>query len=139
MGTEVGRNVFHPDFWVIKTKQQMHTLMSMGVENFVITDVRFPNEIDMIHHEGGILIEVERGVQPHWVSVAAKANRGDTKAEKFMRESGVHESEWKRIGAQVDYTIDNNGTMEDLRKKVITCLKQSFGSSIIEESNEGVL
>ena len=106
MGTEVGRNVFHPDFWVIKTKQQMHTLMSMGVENFVITDVRFPNEIDMIHHEGGILIEVERGVQPHWVSVAAKANRGDTKAEKFMRESGVHESEWKRIGRSEEHTSE---------------------------------
>lgn len=139
MGTEVGRKVFHPDFWVIKAKQQMHTMMATGVENFVFTDVRFPNEMDMIHSEGGFLIEVQRGFQPHWVSVAAKANRGDYKAEQFMIQSGVHESEWRRIGADVDFVVDNNGTVEDLRKKVITCLKTFYGSSMIEESNEGVL
>jgi len=125
--------------WVIKTKRDMHVLMSQGMENFVITDVRFPNEIDMIHSEGGILIEVQRGIQPHWMSVAARANRGDTKAEQFMRNESVHESEWKWIGHDVDYTIDNNGTKEDLKKKVVTCLKRSFGSSIINESIEGVL
>jgi len=139
MGTQVGRDIFHPDLWVIKTKRDMHVLMSQGMENFVITDVRFPNEIDMIHSEGGILTEVQRGIQPHWMSVAARANRGDTKAEQFMRNESVHESEWKWIGHDVDYTIDNNGTKEDLKKKVVTCLKRSFGSSIINESIEGVL
>ena len=139
MGTEVGRDIFHPDLWVIKIKQQMHTLMSMGSENFVITDVRFPNEMKMIQSEGGILIEVQRGIQPHWMSVAARANRGDTKAVEFMRKEGIHESEWKWIGHDIDYVIDNNGTKEDLKKKVITCLKKSFGSSMIEESFEGVL
>ncbi len=138
MGTEVGRNVFHPDFWVIKAKQQMHVLMSKGFENFVITDVRFPNEMKMIQYEGGILIEVQRGISPHWMSLAAKANRGDSKALEFMRENGPHESEWRWIGGEIDYSIDNNGTVEDLKKKLLTCLKRSFGSSIIEESNEGV-
>lgn len=139
IGTQVGRDIFHPDLWVIKTKQTMHMLMSQGMENFVITDVRFPNEIDMIHSEGGILIEVQRGIQPHWMSVAGRANRGDLKAEQFMRNEGIHESEWKWIGHDIDYTIDNNGTKEDLKQKVVTCLKRSFGSSIINESNEGVL
>jgi hypothetical protein len=139
LGTQVGRDIFHPNLWVIKAKQQMHTLMSMGMENFVITDVRFPNEMAMIHDEGGILIEVQRGIQPHWMSVAARANRGDSKAGKFMEEQGIHESEWKWIGHEIDYTIDNDRTKEDLKKKVITCLKRSFGSSIISESNEGVL
>lgn len=139
MGTEVGRNVFHPDFWVIKAKQQMHVLMSKGFENFVITDVRFSNEMKMIQHEGGILIEIQRGIPPHWMSLAAKANRGDSKALEFMRENGPHESEWRWIGGEIDYTVDNNGTVEDLKKKLVKCLKQSFGSSIIEESNEGVL
>lgn len=139
MGTEVGRNVFHPDFWVIKAKHQMHNLMLEGQEHFVITDVRFPNEMKMIQSEGGILIEVRRGVQPHWIPVAEKANRGDYKAEEFMRQNGPHESEWRWVGHEVEYTIENNGTMEDLKKKVMTCLTQSFGSSMIRESIEGVL
>ena len=139
MGTEVGRNVFHPDFWVIKAKQQMHVLMSQGYQDFVITDVRFSNEMKMIQNEGGILVEIRRGVQPHWIPIAEKANRGDFKAQEFMKVNGPHESEWRWIGGEIDYTIDNNGTMEDLKKKLVTCLKKSFGSSIIEESNEGVL
>lgn len=135
IGTEVGRDIFHTDLWVIKAKKQMHNLMSMGIENFVITDVRFANEMNMLHDEGGILIEVQRGIQPHWMSVAGKANRGDSHAEVWMKEkSGIHESEWKWIGRDIDYTIDNNGTKEDLKKKVVTCLKRSFGSSIIGES-----
>ena len=139
MGTEVGRDIFHSDFWVIKAKQKMHTLMSQGHENIVITDVRFPNEMKMIQYEGGITIEVQRGIQPHWVSIAARANRGDTKAIQFMKESGVHESEWKWVGSDVDCTIDNNGTKEDLKKKVVTCLTRSFGSSMINEYIEGAL
>lgn len=139
MGTEVGRDVFHKDFWVIKAKQQMHTLMSVGIENFVVTDVRFKNEMDMIQSEGGILVEVRRGVQPHWIPIAEKANRGDFKAEEFMYQNGPHESEWRWVGHGVDYTVENNGTMEDLKKKIMTCLTQSFGSSMIDESIEGVL
>jgi hypothetical protein len=139
LGTEVGRDIFHPDFWVIKAKAKMQNLMSQGVENFVITDVRFPNEMKMIQDEGGIAIEVQRGILPHWYSIAARANRGDNKAIQFMEEQNVHESEWKWVGSTVDYQIDNNGTKEDLRKKVVTCLKRSFGSSIIDESIEGVL
>lgn len=139
IGTEVGREIFHTDFWIIKAKQKMHKLMSEGIEDFVFTDVRFPNEMKMIQDEGGILIEVQRGIQPHWISIAARANRGDTKALQFMKEQDVHESEWGRIGFDVEYTLDNNGTKEDLKKKVVTCLKRSFGSSIIDESIEGVL
>ena len=93
----------------------------------------------MIQDEGGIAIEVQRGILPHWYSLAARANRGDEKAIEFMKKEGIHESEWKWIGSPIDYQIDNNGTKEELKKKVVTCLKRSFGSSIIEESIEGVL
>lgn len=134
IGTEVGRDIFHTDFWVIKAKQKMHSLMSEGLKNFVFTDVRFPNEMKMIQEEGGISIEIRRGMQPHWYSIAEMANKGDLKAFQFMKKEGIHESEWKWIGQNIDYQIDNNGTKEELKKKVETCLKHSFGSSIIEKS-----
>ena len=136
IGTEVGRNIFHEDFWVIKVKNE---LRNKNV-NFVVTDVRFPNEMKMIQDMGGILILVERGYHPHWFDIASKANHGDVAAERFMKErADVHESEWRWIGNEIDYTIDNNGTKEELKKKVMNCLTQSYGASIIEESFEGAL
>ncbi len=131
MGTEVGRDVFHEDFWVIKMKRY---IMSNPEQNFVITDVRFGNEMQFVHDQGGILIEIQRGIKPHWYEIAIKANRGDQKAESFMlNRSGIHESEWRWIGGNIDYIIENDGTLEDLKKKVTKKLELSYGSSIIEE------
>jgi hypothetical protein len=131
MGTEVGRYVFHQDFWVIKMKKY---IMENPEQNFVITDVRFRNEMQFVHDHGGILIEIQRGIKPHWYGIASKANRGDKAAENFMLErSGVHESEWRWIGGSIDHTIENEGTLEDLKENVIKKLELSYGSSIIEE------
>ena len=129
MGTEVGRNVFHTDFWIIKMKKYIE---SNPDQNFVITDVRFQNEIEFLNSNGGILIEIKRGITPHWYDIASKANRGDPKALNFMeKQSGVHASEWSWIGGHIDHTIDNEGTMEDLKNNILGCLKKSYGSSII--------
>lgn len=131
MGTEVGRDVFHQDFWVIKLKKY---ITSNPDQNFVITDVRFRNEMEFVQQAGGILIEVQRGIKPHWYNIASKANRGDRAAENFMlNESGVHESEWRWIGGQIEHTIDNEGTLEDLKNNLIKKLELSYGSSIIRE------
>ena len=132
MGTEVGREVFHEDFWIIRLKKFMQENPN---QNFVITDVRFQNELDFVHSMNGIAIEIEREVPPHWYGVAALANRGDHKAEKFMFETGVHESEWRWIGGQIDHKIINSGTVDDLKNNLIRKLASSFGSSIIGELN----
>jgi hypothetical protein len=132
MGTEVGRDVFHKDFWVIKLKKYIEDNPN---QNYVITDVRFFNEIDFVYDQKGILIEVERGISPHWYSIAAKANKGDEHALIWMKErSGVHESEWSWIGSdKLDYTIQNTGTIEDLKNNLVKCLTNSFGHSKIQE------
>ena len=136
MGTEVGRDVFHKDFWVIKLKNYMQ---SNPNQSYVITDVRFQNEIQFVHSMNGILVEVQRGVTPHWYEIAVKANRGDYKAEEFMlKSSGVHESEWRWIGGYMDHRIENAGSLEDLKNKLIKCLTASYGSSIISEMQKGV-
>jgi hypothetical protein len=136
MGTEVGRDVFHKDFWIIKLKNYIQQNPN---QNYVITDVRFQNEIEFVHSFNGVLIEIQRGLKPHWYEIAGKANRGDHKAERFMLEqSGVHESEWRWIGGYIDHHIDNAGSLEDLKKKLINCLTQSYGSSILSELKEGV-
>jgi hypothetical protein len=130
MGTEVGREVFHEDFWVIRLKK---FIQENPNQNFVITDCRFQNEIDFVHSLNGITLEIERDVPPHWYTIAAQANRGDTKAEAFMFETGVHESEWRWIGGQIDHKIINSGTVDDLKNNLIRKLASSFGSGIIGE------
>jgi hypothetical protein len=131
MGTEVGRDVFHKDFWVIKMKRYM---LQYPDQNFVITDVRFQNEIKFVHDMSGCLIEIQRGVKPHWYDIASRANNGDNKAKTFMEnQSGVHASEWSWVGGQIDHTIDNNGTLEDLKNNLIKKLASTYGSSIMSE------
>ena len=137
IGTEVGRNVFHTDFWIIKMRQQLQD----NTKNYVITDVRFPNELKMLRELGAIFICVQRGLSPHWYDIAAKANRGDVSAEKFMKERiQVHESEWRWIQKdEFDYVIENNNTVEDLERQTIYCLTNSFGSNMMSEILEGAL
>lgn len=133
MGTEVGREVFHEDFWVIRLKKFMQDNPN---QNFVITDVRFPNELDFVHSLNGVTIEIERGIPPHWYSIAVTANKygEDSKEWSYMKyESGIHESEWRWIGGNIDHKIINSGTVDDLKNNLIRKLESSFGSSIIGE------
>lgn len=133
MGTEVGRDVFHQDFWVLNLENKMRD----KTKNYVITDVRFPNEMEFVHRQGGILIEIQRGLKPHWYDIAEKANHGDYKAEQFLRKENIHESEWRWIGGDIDFTIDNMGSKEELKTNLTYCLTKSFGSSTLRELLEG--
>jgi hypothetical protein len=56
----------------------------------------------------------------------------------MVEQSGVHASEWSWIGGPIDHTIDNQGSLDDLKANLIKCLTKSYGSSIIDNMNEGV-
>lgn len=112
LGTEAGRNVFHPDIWVISL------LNRAKGKNVVVTDVRFKNEIDYIQDNGGIVVRVKRGEEPSWFNIAKEANAGSMLCFDAMCESQIHASEWDWIGCEFDYTIENDGTLQDLGKRV---------------------
>ena len=136
MGTEVGRNVFGESLWVDALENKTRNVD----ENYVITDVRFQNEIDWIRSRKGILIEIRRGKLPLWYKVADKANNGCEHSLKVMKDIEIHESEWKWIGRQnVDHVIRNDGSLDDLEQNIILCLKMFYGYSIIDELTKGVL
>lgn len=134
MGTEVGRNTFNKNFWVDRLEKHI------GDDNYVITDCRFQNEVEFIHKKNGILIEIQRGIKPHWYTIAAAANRGGVKEINYMHnDSGIHPSEWSWIGCDIDYTIDNSGSVADLEKKLLECLTKSYGDNTIRELTQGVI
>jgi hypothetical protein len=116
MGTEVGRDVFHQDFWVL----QMENRLRFHDNPIVITDVRFPNEIDWIRKVGGKVFEIQRGSIPPWYKLLMATYPEKDKLTRWtmMSDYDVHFSEWAWVGCKMDATIKNNGTLEDLTSAI---------------------
>jgi hypothetical protein len=95
LGTEAMRNGLHTNVWVnaLFADYEQH--------NWIITDMRFPNEFDAVKKRGGITIYI---------------HRPDTHSLQSM--IGVHESETALDNHQFDYAIKNHGSIEDLVKVV---------------------
>lgn len=121
-GTEIVRNNLLQNFWVFSLEKRLNIN-----KNYVLTDVRFKNEIEWLKSQNSILVEIRRGVLPHWYSVAKQANSGNTKAADFMYKN-VHPSEWDWIGTEVDFDIDNDGSLDDLKRKIDRILTFSLGA-----------
>jgi hypothetical protein len=112
-GTEVCRKAFHDDIWIAALEARL----SRRSDNTVISDVRFPNEIQSIRNAGGKIVWVKRGELPSWYGVALAANNNPPQpnaSSEILQGLGVHISETAWVGTQFDYEIDNNGTIEEL-------------------------
>ena len=120
LGTNVLRNQFLQSIWVDSLQKK---LMEMD-KNVVITDVRFPNEIDMIKELGGTIYRVERGELPKWyytVNNLRLTAMPDANIPYIVEGlDKIHESEWKWIGYdRPEHIFKNDGTIEDLEKEVL--------------------
>jgi hypothetical protein len=109
-GTEVCRNAFHNDIWIASLENKLRRSRN----NTVISDCRFYNEVAAIKNQGGQVIWIQRGITPHWYSIAAQANRGDTAALRWLEQQGIHASEYSWAGTQFDHIVENNGTVASL-------------------------
>jgi hypothetical protein len=120
-GTEVCRSGFHDDIWIASLENKLRN----SQDNIVISDCRFPNEIKSLRDAGGIIICVERGVQPHWTGIASTANRGDTKAQAWLKKEGIHASETAWVGADFDFVLYNNSSIDSLYKQIQNVINQA--------------
>lgn len=59
VGTDCFRKIIHPDFWVIVGMDKIAEQTSMG-NDVVVSDCRFPNEMEAIKKLDGITVRVER-------------------------------------------------------------------------------
>lgn len=95
IGTEWGRDLMGEGFW----RDIAFTLIRMQPERrFIISDVRFVNEANLIHGLGGKIIRVTR----------PGTGAGD-----------LHQSEVEIADVPEDFTIANNGTREELPRRVV--------------------
>ena len=128
-GTDCMRNGFYDGIWVSLVKKQ---LLDNPTGKFVIPDVRFENEANMIKSIGGELWRVKRGDDPEWWPIAQTQLRQQNQKKKTnsivvahkMEDQypDVHISEWAWCNVDFDATIENNGTVEFLKNRVLNHL-----------------
>jgi len=115
-GTEVCRAGFHDDIWIASLENKMRKTR----DNIVISDVRFPNEINAIHKAGGIVVRVKRGEDPEWFKAAEYYNRGPNANPEWSLSKAkldklkVHASEYSWVGGDIDYTVWNDSSIDDM-------------------------
>lgn len=115
MGTDCMRNGFDDNVWVLIVKQQ---ILQHPEKNWVIPDVRFFNERQIIRDLSGEVWRVDRGDPPEWIGKAISDNRYET---TWMTDyPDVHESEWRWIDYDSEFNriVKNDGSVEALHEKV---------------------
>lgn len=96
LGTEAGRHIIHPNIWV----NALFANYKPSLENWIVTDVRFPNEANIIKEKGGIMIRINRpGTESH----CGGQHLSETSLDAYDK---------------FDYVIENDGTVQDLIDKV---------------------
>jgi hypothetical protein len=101
LGTEWGRGTVHPEIWIRIAMER--AARHQTINGVVITDVRFDNEAQAVIDAGG---EVWMVTRPGWRCLA--------------EEAAAHQSEAGVSDRLITRTIDNSGTMDDLRKQLLT-------------------
>jgi len=109
-GTEVCRKGFHDDIWIASLENKLR----YSKDNVVISDCRFPNEIQSIRDAGGKIVWVQRGELPDWYDTAVEANLGHNYAVQDLKMRKIHASETAWVGTEFDTVIDNNRSIDDL-------------------------
>lgn len=122
LGTDAMRNHLHQNVWVnaLLCDYTFEGCKNDGTQcetpngnctsdkcfpNWIITDTRFPNELDAVKKHNAITIKVVR-------------DSGNTIGTTHSSETALdHVTEW-------DYVIENNGTIEDLRRMVLDILEK---------------
>lgn len=111
MGTEACRNNISQNIWICALEKRIY-----GYRNVVVSDVRFPNEMEFVRRLGGKIWNVRRGLDPAWWEDAISWNEGLVNRAK--NSINVHPSEYSLAGETFDAQIQNDGTIEELKAEV---------------------
>lgn len=117
LGTECGREILHPNIWVNALFSKYKPIRnrwddkgSRMLPDWVITDMRFPNELQAIEDRKGVTIRVNRPCKECKVMEGHKFGCSVYKEE--------HTSETALDQSSFHYTIKNTGSILELIAKV---------------------
>ena len=102
----------NPDVWINKLSTMIQ-ITKDPIPNLVVTDVRYPNEVQALKKLGFTIVKVQ-------VPVEVSVERCKATEINFTEELLLHESEQMAQSNEqyYDYIIDNTGTLAELYKKV---------------------
>ena len=115
-GTDCMRNGFYDGVWVSLVKQE---IINNPDNNYIVPDVRFPNEIKIIKSLNGEVWNVRRGELPEWWGTAILDNQTNSTLMKDNHPE-VHQSEWRWISTNdtFDKILYNDDSIKALYSKV---------------------
>ena len=126
LGTDAMRNGLHEHVWVNAFWSDYKKPIELGhsprdnnfkYPNWIITDVRFPNEAQSVKDRDGLMIRINR---PNPLIEAGA--QGDEKAREYITEKFKKLEHPSETGLDdyddFDYVINNSGTLEDLIEMV---------------------
>jgi hypothetical protein len=105
-GTECMRNGFSDNIWVSLVKQE---ILNNPTVNFVIPDVRFKNEVEMVKKLNGQVWVVKRGADPVWFRMYQDIG---------VEPQDVHRSEWEWAQTDFNQVIYNDSDLDALNGQV---------------------
>ena len=108
-GTQLVRTHVNENFWVYRLEYELEKLESEG-KNVLITDVRFPNEAEMIKEHGGQIWHVFCGEIPEWFILYR---------DHGIVPAGIHESEYKWAATTPDNVIHPSKKGLDLLEQMV--------------------
>lgn len=118
-GTEVARKGFHDSIWVMSLNRRLMEIK----DDIVITDCRFPNELQAIKNAGGITVRTHRGEDPDWLNIAGllnitQDNNVQEECREVLHKLNIHASEYSSVGFEYDVHLNNNGSFDDLHEQI---------------------
>jgi hypothetical protein len=137
-GTEVCRGSFHDAIWIASLENRLRS----ATDDIVISDCRFPNEIESIRNAGGLIIRTSRGADPEWFAIAERANTQPHSLidipqweydVKQLQSYNIHASETAWVGTKFDFVLNNNGSIDDLYASVRNQVLKDFSSNQCQE------
>lgn len=115
VGTDIMRNHFDQNIWVHSLLKKLH---NNSDKNYVISDVRFINEIDVILNNHGQIWEVQRTPLPPWCQSNRFVNFEEMSEYMGVHYPAIHASEWNWQLSKRDHIIQNDSTFLALKAKI---------------------
>ena len=125
IGTELFRNQIIDGIWVnalmseYTLKRELVGTTPENIQwgevypNWIITDTRFPNELQAVKDNGGLTIKIVRPKERELV-----LRNANTLIDTRKTLEPKHKSETALDNATFDYTIENDGTLDELIDKI---------------------
>lgn len=103
---------YDPDVWIKHLAQQVRMAEdSRKTTGIVVTDARQANEVNWLRDNGFVIVKVEADEDTRIERIKAQGESADEEALRHKTEQYVDDIE-------ADFTIENNGTLDELHAKV---------------------